>query len=361
MMIRLLGPQLWIVKHLANDWLAGTWFFLWANAIVAFASMIILFISFGLGDSSQIFIWLSGTASAVLFLVGSAYFVSGSYPHAQQFYYAEGRGHIERDPAFTDLHPDEVDEEVADTAKLLPSKPSSKPKTPHTPVLHDVPTPAKKAEVKEKPSGPSDVPDKKEKKPLASGPSDVPDKKEKKPTSTSNPAPITATTAPVPPAKLERKKMKPADDSHGAAVEATKGTVAPVHDVDQSLIDVNDLPPPPPPAAPPVVPDENQDDDDDDVDAAEENSATLYKGHGVTAADLVDKQHRRRSAGLGREQYEALSSTEPSPEKPSAPEAEKPHPKDAPGAKKGKSPARNNNPDKPTRRPQGPPPAPPSF
>lgn len=77
MMIRVFGPQLWIVKHLANDWLAGTWFFLWANAIAAFASIIILFISFALGDAAQIFIWLSGTISAALFLVGSAYFVSG--------------------------------------------------------------------------------------------------------------------------------------------------------------------------------------------------------------------------------------------------------------------------------------------
>jgi hypothetical protein len=351
MMIRLLGPQLWIVKHLANDWLAGTWFFLWANAIVAFASMVILFISFGLGDSSQIFIWLSGTASAGLFLVGSAYFVSGSYPHAQQFYYAEGRGHIERDPAFADMNPDEVDEEVADTAKLLPSKPSGKPNTPHTP-MHDAPTPAKKMEPKDKPSGPSDVPDKKEKK-------HVP---------TANVAPVAAAAAaaaapaPVPPAKIERKKVKPADDSH-STVDAVKGTVVPVSNVDKSLIDMNDLPPPPPPPAPPVVPDENQDDDDDDVDVVEENSATLYKGHGVTAADLVDKQHRRRSAGLGREQYEALSSTEPSPEKPTpmAPEVEKSTEKDAPGPKKGKSPARKNNPDKPTRKPQGPPPAPPSF
>jgi hypothetical protein len=39
------------------------------------------------------------TATALLFLIGSAYFVCGSYPHAQQFYYAAGRGHLEQDPA----------------------------------------------------------------------------------------------------------------------------------------------------------------------------------------------------------------------------------------------------------------------
>ena len=37
--------------------------------------------------------------TSVIFLIGSMYFVSGSYPHAQQFYYAVGRGHIEKDPA----------------------------------------------------------------------------------------------------------------------------------------------------------------------------------------------------------------------------------------------------------------------
>ena len=35
----------------------------------------------------QIFIWLSSFTSSFLFLVGSLYFVSGSYPHANQFYY----------------------------------------------------------------------------------------------------------------------------------------------------------------------------------------------------------------------------------------------------------------------------------
>lgn len=58
--IRMFGPRLWVVKHLANDWMAGSWFFLWANALLTFASFVIMLIAFAVGDSQQIFIWVSG-------------------------------------------------------------------------------------------------------------------------------------------------------------------------------------------------------------------------------------------------------------------------------------------------------------
>jgi hypothetical protein len=59
-MIRVFGPQLWVVKHLANDWLAGTWFFLWANAIMAFGSTVLFIATLVLQDKAQVFIWFSG-------------------------------------------------------------------------------------------------------------------------------------------------------------------------------------------------------------------------------------------------------------------------------------------------------------
>lgn len=61
-MIRWFGPQLWVVKHLANDWLAATWFILWANLLVAFASFVILIATLVYQDTTQIFIWVSGYA-----------------------------------------------------------------------------------------------------------------------------------------------------------------------------------------------------------------------------------------------------------------------------------------------------------
>lgn len=58
--LRINGAQMWAVKHLANDWLAGTWFFLWANALLTLGSFIMLLIALGLNNSGQVFIWLSG-------------------------------------------------------------------------------------------------------------------------------------------------------------------------------------------------------------------------------------------------------------------------------------------------------------
>ena len=82
---------MWVVKHLANDWLSATWFFLVANILGCFISFIFLFEACASGNHETIFIWLSGSVEAFLFLIGSLYFVAGSYPHASQFYYAEGR------------------------------------------------------------------------------------------------------------------------------------------------------------------------------------------------------------------------------------------------------------------------------
>lgn len=54
------GNQIWMLKHLANDWLAGTWFFLWANGIATLGSGILLIAALAVADAAQIFIWLSG-------------------------------------------------------------------------------------------------------------------------------------------------------------------------------------------------------------------------------------------------------------------------------------------------------------
>lgn len=89
--LRIFGAQMWVVKHLANDWLAGTWFFFWANFIFTVGTFALLLDAVSKGNPKDIFIWLSSASNSTLFMVGSFYFVSGSYPHANQFYYAHER------------------------------------------------------------------------------------------------------------------------------------------------------------------------------------------------------------------------------------------------------------------------------
>jgi len=86
--LRVFGARIWVVKHLQNDWLAGTWFLLWANVLFTVFSFLLLFTAVASGDPEQIFLWLSSAVNSFFFLIGSLYFVSGSYPHATQFYYA---------------------------------------------------------------------------------------------------------------------------------------------------------------------------------------------------------------------------------------------------------------------------------
>ena len=90
--LKMFGARIWVVKHLQNDWLAGTWFLLWANVFFTIFSFILLFSACETGNPEQIFLWLSSAVNSFFFLIGSLYFVSGSYPHAQQFYYAIDRG-----------------------------------------------------------------------------------------------------------------------------------------------------------------------------------------------------------------------------------------------------------------------------
>lgn len=68
-----------MVRHLANDWLAGTWFFLYANAVVTFFSFLLLFNACATGTAESVFMWLSSAVNSAFFMVGSFYYVSGNY------------------------------------------------------------------------------------------------------------------------------------------------------------------------------------------------------------------------------------------------------------------------------------------
>lgn len=57
----MLGPQIWIVKHLANDWLAGTWFFYYISLIMTVGSFFALIIALAVSSGpQQIFVWSTG-------------------------------------------------------------------------------------------------------------------------------------------------------------------------------------------------------------------------------------------------------------------------------------------------------------
>jgi hypothetical protein len=86
-MLRIFGAQTWVVKHIANDWLAGTWFFFWANFLFTMGAFFLLIDACARGNPKEIFVWLSSASNSFLFMVGSFYYVAGSYPHASQFYY----------------------------------------------------------------------------------------------------------------------------------------------------------------------------------------------------------------------------------------------------------------------------------
>ena len=92
--------ECWVKKHLSNDWLAGTWFFFWATAIVTAGSvfMLIYVIKEGGKNHLEIFDWATSTIDAIIFLIGSAYFCAGSYPQGELHHiHAHGSHGLKKD------------------------------------------------------------------------------------------------------------------------------------------------------------------------------------------------------------------------------------------------------------------------
>lgn len=74
--VKLFGPDSWTLKHVQTDWLAATWFYLYATIIWAVVSWYLLI---NAENGRQIFIWLSSLVDALIFLVASMYYVAGTY------------------------------------------------------------------------------------------------------------------------------------------------------------------------------------------------------------------------------------------------------------------------------------------
>jgi len=74
---RIFGHKSWILTHVQTDWLAACWFFLFSSIWFSFGSYLFLFSE---ENDRQLYIWVTTCLNSVFYLMGSIYFVAGSYP-----------------------------------------------------------------------------------------------------------------------------------------------------------------------------------------------------------------------------------------------------------------------------------------
>lgn len=72
--------ETFLKKHLANDWLAGCWVFFWGTLVATIACIVLSANAIANKDSLLIFIYVTAAIENFFFLIGAAYWVSGSYP-----------------------------------------------------------------------------------------------------------------------------------------------------------------------------------------------------------------------------------------------------------------------------------------
>lgn len=77
---KLLGRDHWIIKHVQNDWLAGMWLMLIATLFCCLGTLMLLLSAAAFGSDEECFIYGMGLLDFVMYLIGSFYFVAGSYP-----------------------------------------------------------------------------------------------------------------------------------------------------------------------------------------------------------------------------------------------------------------------------------------
>ena len=75
-----LGDRDWVRVHLGNDWLLSVWVIYWVTLLACILSFLKFVQDWYIGYAPGLFIWGTGFADAVWFLIGSMYFVAGSYP-----------------------------------------------------------------------------------------------------------------------------------------------------------------------------------------------------------------------------------------------------------------------------------------
>lgn len=75
--IFLFGENSFLCKHCQNDWLVGCWMTFYACLFAALGCYLLLLMA---ENDRQIFIYLTGFCDCGIFLLGSMYYVAGSYP-----------------------------------------------------------------------------------------------------------------------------------------------------------------------------------------------------------------------------------------------------------------------------------------
>ena len=73
---RIFGEKSWICKHCKTDWLVSCWLMYYSTFLWMFGSYIELFHA---DNDRQVFVWVTSFFNALLYLIGCAYYVSGSY------------------------------------------------------------------------------------------------------------------------------------------------------------------------------------------------------------------------------------------------------------------------------------------
>lgn len=73
---RVCGNHTFLLKHVSSDWLAACWFICIATFICAIGSYLLIFSA---TNDRQVFVYTSGFVDCLLFLIGSMYYVAGSY------------------------------------------------------------------------------------------------------------------------------------------------------------------------------------------------------------------------------------------------------------------------------------------
>eukprot|EP01041_Mallomonas_annulata_P001362 gene1362-2633_t len=107
------GRNHWIIKHVQNDWLAGTWFFFLATFMCLFGSVLLFLDALVRLSNEEMFIYGLSVFDFLLFLIGCIYFVSGSYPDDKNKCYKKRKQSIQ-------LENGDIIEQEIDTNEVIP-------------------------------------------------------------------------------------------------------------------------------------------------------------------------------------------------------------------------------------------------
>ncbi|RYG68921.1 hypothetical protein EON64_04025 [archaeon] len=86
-----LSPQS-LEHYFLNDWLGGSWLFFWACAVATLCTLALYAVSVEQRNPLQEFMFGTSLIESALFVLGSAYFVAGSYPEEERAQEARASG-----------------------------------------------------------------------------------------------------------------------------------------------------------------------------------------------------------------------------------------------------------------------------